>query len=58
MLEQEESLVSKPQPHRASAIPRGISVADLRCPKCQKTIGECPPDKCEDPECPQKPQGG
>lgn len=34
--------------------PRGTKVDKLRCPKCKKTIQECPPSQCTDPECPNK----
>jgi len=36
--------------------PRGTKVADLKCPKCQKTMAECAPKDCTDEGCPQKPK--
>jgi len=36
--------------------PRGIPVKDLKCSKCGKTMEECPPSECQDPDCPQKPK--
>jgi len=36
--------------------PRGINIGDLKCKKCGKTFKECPPNKCTDPDCPNKPK--
>jgi len=35
---------------------QGTSIDNLVCLKCQKTLLECPPDRCTDPDCPQKPR--
>lgn len=34
--------------------PRGTSVDELICTKCGKTLGECKPKDCTDPDCPNK----
>lgn len=37
--------------------PAGTKIEDLKCLKCGKTMAECPPDQCQDADCPNKPKG-